>query len=157
MSVATKNAMSKGITEADLAYIAGFVDADGSVALDRMNKGKWRVPCVNITNTDKGILEWIQGYFGGTITPKKTYEDFHTPSYCLNIRYNNALGLLDWIIVYMKHPKKKVRAKFILDNYKKVTVRNGKYSKEQFAEKDRFERQFFSLIGDETPAVSISN
>lgn len=137
--------MAKGITEADLAYIAGFVDADGSIGLDKMNKGKFRAPCVNVTNTDKGILEWIQGYFGGTLTPKKTYEDFHTPSYCLNLRYDNAIGLLEWIIVYMKHPKKVKRAKHILDQYKSVTSRNGKYTVEELEEKKAFEEAFFVL------------
>jgi len=40
-------------------------------------------------------------------------------------------------------PEKKKRALLLTSEYKKVTPRNGKYSKEKLAEKLAFETKFF--------------
>jgi len=45
----------------------------------------------------------------------------------------------------MKEPRKVNRAKFLLENYKAVTLRNGRYSSKQLARKLRFEKDFYKL------------
>ncbi len=130
----------------DLIYIAAFIDAEGTVTLTK-HTSVHRVPTVDVPNTQRSILEWIETKFPkGTISNKKVYQEHHTPSYCLTYRYDAALELLKCIIYYMKHPKKVKRARYLLANYKNVTVRNGKYSNSDLVRKWDFEEGFFLLV-----------
>lgn len=52
-------------TVAELAYIAGFLDADGSFGLYQHNGTL--VARVSVSNTDMGVLEWLQEHLGGAI------------------------------------------------------------------------------------------
>lgn len=47
------------------------------------------------------------------------------------------------ILPYMKEPEKIKRAQLIVNEYKQLTPRNGKYSKEQLSKKLNFEERFF--------------
>jgi hypothetical protein len=49
------------------------------------------------------------------------------------------------IIPYIKEPKKISRINYIINNYKKVTPRNGKYSQEMAIVKLNFEKEFFEI------------
>ncbi len=135
------------LNERDLAYIAGFVDGEGTVTLGKIHQSKFRVPLVEIPNTERSILDWIAAKLpkGATISGKKVYQDHHTPSYCLAYRYDAALVVLEWIIEYMKHPKKKARARYILTHYKRITKRNGKYNAKEKTNKLDFESVFFAI------------
>ena len=58
------------LRERDLAYIAGFIDGEGSIT----SGGRRCTLKVNATNIDKEPLEFIQRMFGGSIyecPPKK--------------------------------------------------------------------------------------
>jgi len=50
------------ITKLELSYIAGFIDADGCIALYK-NKDAYR-PSLEIAQVGKPILEWIQSKIG---------------------------------------------------------------------------------------------
>jgi hypothetical protein len=55
------------IKEADLAYVAGFLDGEGTISILRVKKNDrtnihYR-PIVCINNTDREILEWIRSLF----------------------------------------------------------------------------------------------
>lgn len=116
------------------AYTAGFLDADGSVALtkSRTTKEDWvRGPEVNFYNCDRGILESIQERWGGGIKANKPTGKNHNISYALIVSGNACLALLGDVLPYMKHSKKKRRASLIVEHYKNCTPRNGKYTPEQ--------------------------
>ena len=56
-----------------LAYIAGFIDGEGSVGLNRCNTRKrfcYRLE-VQVMQVDKRPLEFIQQHFGGSISLRK--------------------------------------------------------------------------------------
>ena len=61
--------MSKAI---DWAYLAGFVDADGSIGVNRwLDKRSQRyryITRTSISNCDKYIMNWLVSEFGGSVS-----------------------------------------------------------------------------------------
>ena len=53
--------------------------------------------------------------------------------------------MLSEISEYLLEPNKKARADLILNKYKEVTPRNGRYSEEKLRQKLQFEEDFFNL------------
>ena len=92
------------------AYTAGFLDADGSVALTKSGKGEdWlRTPNVSFYNCDKAILEDIKEKWGGTLKVGKPSTENHNVSYTLVVCDNACLNLLKDVLPFMKHSKKKI-------------------------------------------------
>ena len=129
------------------AYIAGIIDGEGSISLIKFHHNQHPSPLISISSSDLELLEWIcikTGY--GRITKKKNYKPaVHKDSYTLNIRYNQALELLKYISPYLVIKRKKDRALLLLSKYKSLTVRNGRYSREQLAAKEQFYREFIEL------------
>lgn len=133
--------------ETEKAYIAGIIDGEGSIMLTRFHKNEYHSPCVSIASTDLELLEWIKYTIGsGNITPKKNYnEERHKNSFTYTIIYDDAIKLLQEIETYLVIHKKRARAQHIIFNYKKVTLRNGKYSEIQKIAKEQFYHDFMAL------------
>jgi|APSaa5957512535_1039671.scaffolds.fasta_scaffold00614_54 hypothetical protein len=121
-------------------YTAGFLDADGSVALGRhrSDQPNWmRAPEVSFYNCDLGILNAIAGRWkpGSRIAERKPKNPNHNISYELRINGTRALKLLEDVAPHMLHSKKGKRAKLIVEHYENCTPRNGKYMPEQIEKK----------------------
>jgi hypothetical protein len=72
------------IAEQDLAYVAGLFDGEGCVTVSRhqTTTAFTHQAQITITNTDREILEWVQGLFGlGSIQVKPSYSDRHSAGY----------------------------------------------------------------------------
>jgi len=135
----------KKLKPVDAAYIAALIDGEGTVTLMRAHKDEYRQAHVSINNCDKKMLEWVLRKVGaGKILPKKIYNEKHTPSFTYRIVAQKALPLLKQILPYL-HTYKKERTKLILKYADKLTVRNGKYSKELMDKKVKFIKRFFKL------------
>lgn len=95
-------------------YIAGFLDADGNISLEKSSSGDR--PCygvrVTFTNCNKKILEKIQQKIGGKLSLKKTKTGWRD-CYLLRLRANESREFLPDIIEYLKI--KKDRALLALD------------------------------------------
>lgn len=133
--------------ETEKAYLAGIIDGEGSIMLTRFHKNEYPSPCVSVSSTDLELLEWIKQTTGmGRIIPKKNYDmDRHLDSYTYRVIYNDAIALLKKIQPYLIINKKRARAKHIVENYKRVTPRNGKYSEKLRQEKEQFYQDFMEL------------
>lgn len=119
-------------------YIAGFLDADGSIALSSKSaKCEWaRTPEISFFNCDRGILDAIQKqYNAGKVKANKPTSKNHNVSYSLHVGGNAAIVLMSDVLPYMLHEKKRQRARLIVENYKSCTPRNGKYNKAMIAKK----------------------
>jgi hypothetical protein len=129
------------------AYIAGLIDGEGSISLIRLHNNQHPSPFISISSSDFELLEWIQNITGlGSIIRKKNYKPtMHKESYTLNIKYNEAFLLLNEVTDYLVLTRKKQRALLILSEYKSVTPRNGRYSKEKLAKKELFYQRFMSI------------
>lgn len=112
------------------AYIAGIIDGEGTVTLTRRHKNETPSPNVSIANTNIKMLEWIRERIGnGIIVKRSKRKTHHSNSYVLILSDCNAMKLLadikDFLII------KKPHVELILKHYKKVTPRNGRYTKKQ--------------------------
>jgi len=131
----------------EAAYIAGIIDGEGTITLTRIHEKEHRRPCVTIASTDKELLDYIQKLTNGTINSKKNYNPIrHKDSYTLCIKNKETvLTLLKNVSPFLRVDKKRNRALWILDNYEKVTLRNGKYNADLLEKKIIFEEKFFEI------------
>jgi hypothetical protein len=67
------------------AYVAGFIDAEGSLMITKTKVARYEAPeyrpRISIANTDKGVLEIIQHAYGGIMAyqpaPKAAWKNAH--------------------------------------------------------------------------------
>ncbi|EPY2305867.1 LAGLIDADG family homing endonuclease [Clostridium sporogenes] len=135
------------MTNEQKAYIAGIIDGEGSIMLLKFHGNQFPSPCISISSTTIELLEWIKSVTKiGTIKRKKNYNpEKHTDSFTYTIKYNNAINLLIEIEPYLVIKSKKDRARLIIEKYKSVTPRNGKYSNEMLGAKEEFYKEFINI------------
>lgn len=135
------------MTELEKAYIAGIIDGEGSIMLQKFHNNEYPSPCVSIASTTLELLNWIKSVVGkGVIKQKKNYDTVnHRDCYSYVLKYNDALQLLKEIYPYLIINSKKKRTELILTKYKSLTPRNGRYSAELLQEKLNFYNEFISI------------
>jgi hypothetical protein len=133
------------LTVVDAAYLAGLIDGEGTVTLTRLSRNRERGLAVTISNTELNILGHVLSCVGvGKITNKRKSGVNHTPSYTYQITNRQALDLLRQIGPFLRSHKA-ARAQMVLKEYLKLTPRNGRYTKEQLHQRERFVREFFEI------------
>lgn len=135
------------MNEVEKSYIAGIIDGEGSILLEKFHKNQLPSPAVSIASTSLELLQWIKDTFGkGTIKRKKNYnKDLHKDCYTYLLRYNDALIFIEEIYPYLIINTKRKRAQLLLDDYKRLTPRNGRYSEEILDLKLKFYNEFLSI------------
>lgn len=135
------------MTNTEIAYLAGIIDGEGSIMLTKYHKSEYPSPCISISSTDLELLEWVKEKVGsGRITRKKNYNiKKHKTSFTYAVNYDAAIEIMSLVEPYLVITKKKLRANFIINNYKSVTARNGKYSEEKLKLKEQFYIDFMKL------------
>lgn len=135
------------LSSEEKAYIAGIIDGEGSIMLTKFHKNQLPAPCISIASTSLELLQWIKNKTGfGSIKSKKNYNPIaHKDSFTYTIRYDEAISLLKEIEPYLVIEQKKQRAKLILNEYKNLTPRNGRYSEEMLKQKEEFHTRFMSI------------
>lgn len=82
----------------------------------------------------------------GIIKRKKNYNtEKHKDCYSYVVKYDQAISLIRDIYPYLIIKSKKARAKLIVERYKAVTPRNGRYSEEMLREKKLFYEEFINI------------
>jgi len=133
------------LERSDAAYIAGLVDADGTITVTRKHVNENRHPVVSISNTDRALLEFVrQALSAGKITNKRVQDIKHTPSFAFAIYNRQALALIRQLRPFLK-TYKAARAELILTEYLAVTPRNGKYTVAQLSARKLFEEQVLAI------------
>ena len=133
------------LSPVDAAYIAGFIDGEGTISLARKHAGENRQLIISISNTEPRILKFVLAAVGaGKITRKKVAATHHTPSLTYAIWNRQALALLAQVQPHLRSYKNE-RAKLILSDYVRLTPRNGKYSVKAANEREKFERDLLSI------------
>jgi hypothetical protein len=133
------------LTAIDAAYIAGLVDGEGTITLTRYHKNENRRLVVCISNNERPLLEFVLNSVGaGRITTKRTYRDTHAPSFTYAITNRQAFDLLIQLAPHLRSYKS-LRATFVLQNYIRLTPRNGKYKLSEQQERERFEGELLAI------------
>ncbi|EKQ55459.1 MULTISPECIES: LAGLIDADG family homing endonuclease [unclassified Clostridium] len=135
------------MTDLEKAYIAGIIDGEGSIMLQRFHYNEYPSPCISIASTTYELLYWIKSVIGkGVIKQKKNYDNFkHKDCYSYILKYNDAIKLLKEIYPFLIINSKRKRAELILNKYKSLTPRNGRYSDELLKAKSDFYNEFISI------------
>jgi hypothetical protein len=127
----------------DLSYAAGLFDGEGTVGLVRRHRNCYRSPMVSVPSCTPHLLSWLWTRFGGSISTKRCYKKGHSPSGVWALGSDASLKFLDLIFPYMREPEKIRRARMLIEEYKSVTSRNGKYTPATLERKRIFEKAFF--------------
>ncbi len=126
------------LSVAQAAYIAGLIDGEGSVGLLRKHRGDNRQLVISIANNELALLEFVLEVIGaGKITNKRSIAAAHKQSYTYTITNRQALNVLEQIYCFLRTYKSR-RARLILEDYVKLTPRNGKYSPENKYKREQF-------------------
>ena len=73
------------MTETEKAYIAGIIDGEGSIMLQRIHKNEFPSPCVSVASTSLELLNWLKKtIWKGFIFSKKNYNpEVHKDCYAM--------------------------------------------------------------------------
>ncbi len=135
------------MTELEKAYIAGIVDGEGSIMLQKFHYNEYPSPCISIASTTSELLDWIKSVIGkGTVKLKKNYNNSkHKDCYSYILKHDDAIQLITEIYPYLIINTKRKRAELIINKYKALTPRNGRYSDELLKAKLDFYDEFISI------------
>lgn len=140
--------IAKTLSERDAGYFAGLIDGEGTVTLTRKHSTQNRQLAITVSSTERPILEFLLDASGvGKITSKRTYRAHHRTSYTYAVHNRQALALLEQIQPLLRSYKA-VRGRLILENYLRLTPRNGKYSAELARQRARFIEAVMSIKPD---------
>ena len=138
------------LASVDAAYIAGLIDGEGTITLSRKHAADKRHLAISISNTEEVLLDFVLRSVGaGKITRKKTTKAHLSPSLTYAIWNRQALSLLVQIEPFLRSYKR-ARARLVLEHYLHLTPRNGKYTPEIAAERQRFESTLLGIRANST-------
>lgn len=107
----------------DYAYLAGFLDGEGYIGIDsNPSRYTYRVH-VEVTNTERWILEWYKLAFGGFIVCQKDSDSKHKDCYRWHGYGRNAKEILETLLPYLK--LKKWQSELALQYLKNTTSCRG--------------------------------
>ena len=133
--------------DTEAAWLAGYIDGDGCISIHNQTGREFRRLSLTIDSTDLCLLERVKDLTGtGTIVAKKKYKKHHSQAH--SWRAGSAyrvIEILEAILPYLQCPSKIQRAKLVVDNWRKVTPKNGKYTDEMKAQKKEFEEKFLEI------------
>lgn len=114
-------------TEANLAYFAGLIDAEGCFRIcqfqsKRVGRSRSYISVLEIGNTKFNIFPWLIERFGGTITYRKPTSRNHNPIIIWSLKSKALHQILDKIYPFLK--VKKERCKKLMD-LRDTTMSNG--------------------------------
>lgn len=135
------------MTSKEKAYIGGIIDSKGSIMLLKFNNNELPSPCISISSTSIELLKWIKDVskMGSIKNKENSNSEKHANSFIYTIKHNDTINLLLEIEPYLIVKSKKKKAKLILEKYKAVTPRNGRYSNEMLKAKEQFYEDFISI------------
>jgi hypothetical protein len=134
-----------GLSSEDAAYLAGLIDGEGTIALSHRHRGEERQLVVSISNTERELLDYVLETVGaGRITAKRTYDTNHSPSFTYSIDNRQALELLQQIAPFLRGYKRQ-RAALVLEDYVRLTPRNGRYTSEMKTQREAFIVRFLAM------------
>ena len=125
-------------------YTAGLVDGEGTITLMRITRGKTRAPVVSISSTTYELVEFMKNTYGGHVIKLAHTNTKWKQAWHWQASYDRAIEVIQAIEPYLREPKKRYRAQLILDRYKSVTPRNGKYTPDLLEARRLFEEEFFA-------------
>ena len=136
------------MNDKDAAWLAGYIDGDGTISLIAKSKHHFRSPQISASCTDEEILLHIKSLIGGYIRPGPLKKNCRSVLQWHLAGANKVISVLIQIEPFLRCLVKKQRALLILENWSKVTKRNGCYDTKTIWAKHLFEKAFFNIGAD---------
>lgn len=96
----------KQMSDVDIIYLAGFIDGEGCVTIDRYKRrGKqnfYYKAQLDICNTNRDILEWIKERFGGCIVAPRHAKGKRATCYRVTFNDWKCVDVLRLVLPYLK-------------------------------------------------------
>src|SRR2546430_17491556 len=93
------------MTKAELGYLAGIVDGDGTIAIRESLPSRWRGlgyhAQLSVWNTSLTLMSWLTATWGGTIRPKRPSALSKKPLYQWQIGGYKAENVIAQILAYL--------------------------------------------------------
>ncbi len=135
----------KTLSALEVGYLAALIDGEGTITLSRRNLNKHRALVITVSSTELSILKYVQEITGvGKITNKRITKANHTPSFTYQVANRQALDILKQIAAHLRSYKAH-RACLALQDYTRLTPRNGRYSPVQLQERTQFIDKFLAI------------
>jgi len=125
------------VNEEDLAYTAGFFDAEGSISISKC--GRYYELSVSISNTNLPAMERIQPIVGSHLIKRAHKQGRYTQFFMLELFHQKAKSFLEKIVPYLCI--KKEQAIIALEFQSKM--KNGKLTISE-TEKEKYRIQINS-------------
>lgn len=109
-------------TSTELAYIAGFIDGEGCIALDKSRGGVGFTLSVHVDITYIPTLELLRDMFGGSIYVVKKRSESRKQQYSWQIRGRDAHNFILAILPYLREKKPQA---IIANDYFRMFGSNG--------------------------------
>lgn len=90
----------------ELGYLAGFVDADGSIGIVSVAKHKQYVAQISVTNCNKDIVDLFAKYFGGHIRQRVWKNPKWKPCYEWKLTADQACDVIALLFAFLKLKQK---------------------------------------------------
>lgn len=83
----------ENLQESDWSYAAGYIDGEGSMAIRKLDSGRWTTYCarLSVSNTHRESLEFVASIIGGKVRERKILKHNIKPLFDFEIV---ARGLL---------------------------------------------------------------
>lgn len=111
-----------------LAYLAGIVDGEGCIALNKVKRKEnyqydYYMGILTVVNTDKRLIDWLLQNFGGNFHTIKR-EPPHKTSYHWHASALATYGILKEILPYLYLKREQAE---ILMQFRKTVMGSGKH------------------------------
>lgn len=88
------------------AYMAGFVDADGSISITTVSKAKVYVTKITVTNCDERVMWLFRDEFGGKVRCREWKNKNWRPGYEWTLTSVKAQTVIKLILPYLRIKRK---------------------------------------------------
>jgi hypothetical protein len=138
------------ITQSDVerAYAAGLIDGEGCIRLTSRGKdggttfrqGQYTL-MVEMTNTDEGMIRWLEVRFGGSVSySKESVEQNRKAKWHWRVAANKALYVLDAVWPYIRTKRQQAKLGRRFQRYAQYVGRRAGPRVQQLHE--RFYKEF---------------
>ncbi len=130
ISRTAQRTLLNNLTVAELAYIAGIIDGEGSITMGPRKSPvtglRCRIPEITVTSVDKELTDWLKQRMGGSVARKsRSTKPNHKDQWCWLVRGAMATDVARAVLPYIVIERRRRRIEKLL------TLKSSGWSKTQ--------------------------